>query len=201
MNHFKDAAKTWDNDRTRQRNRAFANALAPIIAPFQQNLRLLDFGCGTGLLSEPFAADARELLGIDSTKEMLDQFDQRYENLDHARSFCVNLEEQPQALKGKEFDIVISAMAFHHLKNPLAVLDVLKSALSPSGKICILDLDQEDGSFHADPKAMGVHHFGFSVETLNSWARELALKLDHQLVHLIEKNERTYNVFLAVFSQ
>ena len=45
--------------------------------PNSKDLSILDFGCGTGLLSFSFAAEARELIGIDTSEKMLEVFQEK----------------------------------------------------------------------------------------------------------------------------
>ncbi len=200
INHFKEAAKSWDSEVAVARNRGYAQAVEKHLPALDRPLRFLDFGCGTGLLSEHFAVEAESLLGVDSTPEMLEVFDTRFKELAQVRSLAVNLEENPQGLKGQEFDVIFTAMAFHHLREPKIVLNLLKEHLSPQGRIMIVDLDKEDGSFHPDPKAMGVHHFGFSSEQWQVWAQDLDFALcTQELIEPIEKNNRAYPVRLVVY--
>lgn len=90
-------------------------------------------------------------------------------------------------------------MAFHHLNKPEKMLGTLKNLLNPNGKLAIVDLDEEDGSFHPDNEGMGVKHFGFSKTTLESWAEKEGMTLDHHIINKIDKNNREYGQFLAVF--
>jgi ubiquinone/menaquinone biosynthesis C-methylase UbiE len=200
MNHFSEIAKDWDTPQTLERNKIFSDALTKYV-PNKTDLELLDFGCGTGLLSESFALRADKLLGIDTTKEMLEIFDKRFKNLENTQSLCVNLEETPESLGDRFFDVIYTAMAFHHLKRPQRTLELFKKHLKNGGKVAVIDLDQEDGSFHPDNKAMGVHHYGFGRIELQSWADELKFKnFDHDIIHSIDKNGRIYRVALSLFS-
>ena len=57
-------------------------------------------------------------------------------------------------------------------------------------------------SFHPDPKNMGVHHFGFSKDQNISWAKETGVELlERKIVHTVEKNEKAYPIFLAVYKK
>ena len=108
----------------------------------------------------------------------------------------INLEEENISEK---FDLIVSSMAFHHLNYPGKVLNKLKNNLNSGGKIIVVDLDKEDGTFHPDNEGMGVKHFGFSKETLENWANKSELNLDHYIINSIDKNERKYQQFCAVF--
>jgi ubiquinone/menaquinone biosynthesis C-methylase UbiE len=159
--------------------------------------KILEVGCGTGLLGANFLNETSTLLGVDTSKGMLDVFNEKFKGL-KARSVLLNLEEEE--LHENNFDLIISSMAFHHLKNPAAMINKLKKLLAPGGAIAVIDLDAEDGTFHPDPANMGVFHFGFSDETTRSWGSSAEFKdYSREIVHNIEKNDKLYPLFLAIF--
>lgn len=92
-------------------------------------------------------------------------------------------------------------MAFHHLRGPQMMLQRFAKHLCPGGKVFVIDLDAEDGSFRPDNHAMGVHHHGFSLDTLLSWTKAAGFReFQHEIVYHIEKNDRSYGVAMAVYS-
>lgn len=198
-NHFDTAAKTWDNEETIRRNDVFGAAIKKYL-PDQVARSFLDFGCGTGLLGRPFAEESKSLLGIDTAEGMLEQFNLRYGPWFQVNSLAINLEKSELDSSFGPFDVVMTAMAFHHLKEPVKMLDRFKRYLAPNGLIFIIDLDEEDGTFHPDNQGMGVQHFGFSKAQYEEWANELGLKLmAHEIIYHIEKNNRQYGIGMAVF--
>ena len=92
-------------------------------------------------------------------------------------------------------------MAFHHLIDPLKMVHKMKTILNPEGMLIIIDLEEEDGTFHPNNDEMGVKHHGFSQEDLNEWASSADLHLEIQRVNSIHKNDREYGQFLAVFKK
>lgn len=198
MEHFNQAASTWDTPEKVQTAQKFKNRISSYV-PSSSPLRILEVGCGTGLLGEQFLAEKNTLLGIDTSTGMLEVFNQKFAGNDRVKSLLWNLEESDLAEKG--FDLVISSMAFHHLKNPSQVVHKLKSLLSPTGIIAIIDLETEDGSFHPDPKKMGVQHFGFSEQETKEWGVKAGFYGIHrEVVNTIHKNNKTYSQFLAIYS-
>lgn len=203
MSHFKDAAKTWDTDKTRTRNQIFADAAAKYIT--KSPIELLDFGCGTGLLGEALmqnkAISVSRLVGIDSVEEMIEEFILKFIDEPKARGYSFDIEKGNWKKEIGSFDVLVTAMAFHHLDRPFEALVQLKKYMNPQGKIMIIDLDAEDGSFHPDPKAMGVKHFGFSKDERELWAKEgQFVHVEHEVVFNIEKNDRSYPVLMSVFT-
>lgn len=204
MSHFKNAAKTWDTDKTRSRNQIFADSVAQHLKGAQE-LRVLDFGCGTGLLGEAMlnnpSLNISSLVGIDSVEEMIEEFILKFIDEPRARGFTFDIEHQNWRDELGTFDVIVSAMAFHHLDEPQLALKQLRNYVNPAGKIFIIDLDKEDGSFHPDPKAMGVKHFGFSQDDRDRWLSVAEFsKVEHDVVFEMEKNHKTYPVLMSVFN-
>ena len=203
MSHFNDNAASWDTPQKIQ-------LMGPLAARTIQTLGLspdtrldmIDFGCGTGLFGLEFADYARSLTGIDTSEGMLEVFRKKTAGEPHIRGISVDLEQQHQSREAElaniRADLILSCMAFHHLKQPADVLKQLKPLLSANGSIAIVDLDEEDGTFHPNNKEMGVKHFGFSNEAVAEWAKGNELSLHREIIHTVERDDRRYPIFLAV---
>jgi trans-aconitate methyltransferase len=95
-------------------------------------------------------------------------------------------------------DLVYSAMTLHHIEDVAGLFRRLAPLLAPAGQVAVADLCSEDGSFHGE---MEVPHRGFSEEELAAFGAGAGLRLDScEEVFVVEKNDRRYPVFLAVFS-
>lgn len=197
MSHFNQVANSWDTPEKVKLNEHYANSIRKYLTK-KDNLKILEVGCGTGLLGSQFVDETNSLIGLDTSKGMLEVFNQKFADNKNVHSVLINLEEEN--LNESGFDLIISSMAFHHLKNPQTMILKLKKMLSANGVIAVIDLDKEDGSFHPDPKNMGVHHFGFSKETTDNWARSAEFKnCARETVHTIIKETGEYPLFLSVF--
>ena len=62
------------------------------------------------------------------------------------------------------YDLVVSAMTLHHVKDIEPLFDEFARITAPGGRLCIADLDPDDGEFHDDNT--GVFHFGFARAAL-----------------------------------
>jgi len=195
MSHFNEVASEWDSAEKVEKMKK----LADIVRPFLNDLRgkkILDFGCGTGLFGFELVEEEGEIVGVDTSEGMLKVFNKKGEGFPKVRSFNLDLETEPLIEK---FDVIVTSMAFHHLDNPKAMVANFKEMLNPNGTLAVVDLDQEDGTFHPDNGKMGVKHHGFSKETLHSWAKNYGLAFEHHIINKIQKNEREYGQFLALF--
>ncbi|MCB0377903.1 MAG: class I SAM-dependent methyltransferase [Bdellovibrionales bacterium] len=196
MSHFNEMAAQWDSEDKIQMMKTLADQTKALLNN-KSPIDIMDFGCGTGLFGLEFADQAKSLLGVDTSEGMLEIFNKKTEGHDNFQSQLIDLENENL---NKKFDLIVSSMAFHHLKNPMAMIQKMKTMLNPDGKLAIVDLDHEDGTFHPDNKAMGVQHHGFSKEDIASWAKEAQMKLDHHIINKVHKNDKDYPQFLAIFS-
>ncbi|MGZ3659282.1 MAG: class I SAM-dependent DNA methyltransferase [Bdellovibrionota bacterium] len=197
MSHFDERAKQWDSPDKVARAAVFGDAIKRRVH-FKGKIRVLDFGCGTGLLCFQFRDQASAILGVDESEGMLEVF--REKEVPGAEAIRFDFEAGELEGKGA-FDLVVSSLAFHHLRDPALVLRRLVKLLAPGGRIAVIDLDEEDGSFHPDPAASGVYHSGFSAGAVSAWARDVGLRLEsREIISELAKNGRTYPVFLAVLT-
>lgn len=157
--NFDAVAAGWDENSGRVKLLGdIAEALRAKVA-LTPDMALLDFGCGTGLMSLHLAAQVASLTGVDSSAAMLEVFMQKADRLglSNVRARQLDL-DQGATLPGR-YDLIVSSMAFHHIQNLGTVLAQCHAALKPGGRLCIADLDLDDGLFHEDPT--GVFHNGF----------------------------------------
>ena len=196
MSHFDHAANEWDSPEKIKLMKSLATAVKEKLNLNSQK-KIIDFGCGTGLFSLEFYDQAKSIVGIDTSKEMLKVFKKKEPSGEKITTKFINLENDDTQLKA---DLILSSMAFHHLNKPSKVLAKLKKMLSPGGEIIIVDLEKEDGSFHPDNEGMGVKHFGFSKDELVSWAHENDMSLEIHRINSVEKNDKIFHQFMCRFN-
>ncbi len=119
----------------------------------------LDFGCGTGLLTLELAARVGRVTGLDTSPGMLAELDAKIVRAGLANVDTLQADLGRGDLLPGGYGLVASAMALHHVVDPLPVLTGLHKAAAPGGRLALADLDSEGGAFHDDNA--GVHHFGF----------------------------------------
>jgi trans-aconitate methyltransferase len=105
----------------------FGAALLELLEP-KSGERILDLGCGTGALTAQIAATGAEVIGIDSSSEMIDQarrsFPQLQFEVADARTF---------ALDGM-FDAVFSNAVLHWVQEPELAVARIRAALKTGGR-------------------------------------------------------------------
>lgn len=156
---FDKEAASWDEAPGRVK---MANDIADAISKevmLTSDMDVLDFGCGTGLVSLRLQPLVHSVTGVDSSKGMLDVFKAKIEsrNLTNVKIQYLDI-EQGYALEGS-YHLIVSSMTFHHVKEIRPVLDQFYKISVPSGYLCIADLDPDEGMFHDNND--GIFHFGF----------------------------------------
>jgi len=193
---FDEAAATWDGEERRVRLAQGVTEAIVSRCALPADLDVLDFGCGTGLVSLALRPLVRSVTGVDTSRGMLDVFEGKVKEraLDGVRSVLVS-PEVPLQVPGR-FDLVVSSMALHHVAGLAPLFARFRDILNPGGRVALADLDLEDGTFHDDPT--GVLHTGFergAFGALLSAAGFADVELETATV--VRKEDRVYPVFLA----
>jgi SAM-dependent methyltransferase len=106
-------------------------------APPSTYPRLLDVGCGTGVLADRLAARGYEATGIDPSQGMLDIMAAEHPEVDAVRG---SGEELP--FSDSSFDVVLTVAALHHIATPVAIratLGEMVRVTRPGGRIVVWD--------------------------------------------------------------
>ena len=154
---FDQEAASWDDNPVRVKlSEDLGNALCAAV-PLTPDMRVLDFGCGTGLVTLRVAPRVASVTGADTSQGMLDVLMAKAAaaGINTVRPFLIGPDG---ALPEETYDLAMSSMTLHHVEDIPALLRALHARLAPGGWLCAADLDPEDGEFHADPA--GVFHNG-----------------------------------------
>jgi len=158
--NFDEEAANWELNPGRVK--VAADIAQTIISQVEltPDMDVLDFGCGTGLISIAIQPFVRSVTGVDSSRGMLDVFRSKISerHLKNVKVLSLDL-EKGDVLTGS-FHVIVSSMTLHHVKAIEPLLQQFHQVLHPSGLVCIADLDPDGGRFHLNPD--GVFHFGFS---------------------------------------
>jgi 2-polyprenyl-3-methyl-5-hydroxy-6-metoxy-1,4-benzoquinol methylase len=164
---FNKAAATWDE---KPRRVKLADDVADSIAKnilLTSNMDVLDFGCGTGLLTLNLQPLVRSVTGVDNSQGMLDMLKVKAESLGATNVSAIYKDLDKGDVLDGAFHLVTSCMVFHHVKEIEALVSKFHEIILPSGYIAIADLDLDEGRFHED--STGVFHNGFDRD----WLRQV----------------------------
>lgn len=114
-------------------------------SPFE-GLRLLDIGCGGGLLSEPMARLGAEVVGADAAEGNLPvarlHAEQSGLAIDYRHTTAEDL-----AAAGEQFDVVLNMEVVEHVADPLAYLTACHDLLKPGGLMVCSTLNRNPKSY------------------------------------------------------
>ena len=101
---------------------------------------ILDVACGSGLISIEFAKISSQVTGIDITPAMIQQAKllQQKNMLDNLKWDIHDISDNLPYPTGS-FSIVASRFSFHHLLNPLSVLNEMNRVCAVGGQIVVID--------------------------------------------------------------
>jgi tRNA (cmo5U34)-methyltransferase len=191
MSEFDDRARDWDkNQRYIDRSEAVAKAMLQTI-PFKKNMKALEYGSGTALLSFALKDHFAEITLMDNSQEMTTVTAEKIadQNIQNMKPLFFDLEHQDY--DGK-FDIIYNQMVMHHVKDVDSILNKFHSLLNPGGYLAIADLYAEDGSFHGE----GFNgHKGFDVGELSGGLKAIGFgNIEHQKCYTIAKTDEAGNI-------
>lgn len=113
--------------------------------PFQ-GLRILDIGCGGGLLCEPMARLGAEIIGVDAAERNIPVAET------HAKQSGLDIDyrhttAEAMAAAGEQFDVVINMEVVEHVADPQAYLTACQQLLKPGGLHLCSTINRNPKSF------------------------------------------------------
>lgn len=162
---FDDCAKNWDTDRRINRAKIISEEIANSI-DINKKYSVMEFGCGTGLISFNLVEKFENITLIDSSKGMIDVVKEKIEKyeVDNMKPYAIDLFNEEIIEK---FDLIYTSMVLHHIQDISGLANKFYTLLNDSGQVIIVDLDKEDGSFHKNEPGFNGHN-GFEQEKLKN---------------------------------
>ncbi|KAG0636333.1 S-adenosyl-L-methionine-dependent methyltransferase [Tuber brumale] len=111
--------------------------------------RVLDYACGTGLISRIIAPYTKQIIGMDISERMVEKFNEKVKNQgipkEEMRAVVADLcaDELDPSLSDPEyhnFDVIVCGFAFHHFSNVQLATKRLVERLKPNtGVLLVID--------------------------------------------------------------
>jgi len=192
---FNEKAKTWDaDDRIRQLSSAIGASILQHVT-LSDKMIVMDFGAGTGLISAHVAPRVKKIVAVDVSEAMLDKLAAKPEFQGKIQVLCRNIIDQPL---NERFDLIMSAMAMHHVQDTDKMLERFSNHLKPGAQIALADLDEEDGSFHPEGTE-GVFHAGFERDAFRARLEKHGFEnIRFVTAHTVCGDEKDFPIFLAL---
>ena len=191
--YFAHKSKSWDMNSRRVKN---AQSIAGLILkniPISKNMKLMDLGAGTGLLSFFIAPYVSKVVAVDNSPSMLAEFEAKSVDFE-SQTDTILTNIMKYDIKN-EYDLIVSSMTIHHIEDIPALFAKLYELLKDGGYIAIADLDSEDGTFHSEDT--GVCHHGFDRDWIVDVAKKAGFKdVKIETASVISKPHRDFEVFL-----
>lgn len=122
----------------------------------KNNDKVLDIGCGTGLLSLRFLQRANCLItAVDNSREMIALFEGKIKKLKLGdRTVCKLMNAGSVKFPDNTFEIAASTVALHHLKGKMNPLKRIFRVLKPGGRFIIGEIDMDTTGKPTDAKRL-----------------------------------------------
>ena len=191
---FNEKAKDWDANKMRKMlSSAIGSSILEHVSLHDQ-MRVMDFVAGTGLISSQVAPLVKKIVAVDISEAMLNKLVSKPELHGKVEIVCQDIIHKPIAEK---FDLIMSAMAMHHVKDTPRLIQRFSEHLSPGAFIALADLDKEDGSFHPEDTE-GIFHLGFKRNELQIILEKYGFGgIRFLTAHTVNKEEKKYPIFLV----
>ncbi|CAG9981164.1 unnamed protein product [Clonostachys byssicola] len=197
---FNAEAATWDSNpfvraRSLEAWKAIQARVPALFGPdrAQSKPNVLEIGCGTGLLSLEVAPSANRLVAIDAAEGMIRVLSSKLEGSSTPKNIqplAILLEDpEDQRLPPEDeaaphgsrlkYDLIISNLVLHHIKDVKSVLTTMFGCLNQGGVVALTDFEDfgpEAKRFHPEAKMAGVEHHGIGREWMAGLMEEVGFK-------------------------
>jgi ubiquinone/menaquinone biosynthesis C-methylase UbiE len=170
---FDEAARKWDLNGRRLK---VATDMAETLRERRElndSVDAMEFGCGTGLACSMLAGELKSITAVDFSSGMVEKAGERIRNerITNVEVECIDLMHEDY---DKRFDLIYTCMTMHHIKDIPLILSKLHGLLREKGKIAVIDLEKEDGSFHRDDEK--IEHRGFEPSVFCSLMKDAGFR-------------------------
>lgn len=198
---FNEAAKNWDTPERINRAKVVAESIASALPTTNKTLSGLEFGCGTGLVSFFLKDHFEQIHMVDTAAGMIEVLAEKMNHggYSHMKPYVCDVMVESDDLQ--TYDCIYTSMTMHHIPDTLSFLKRFHGLLKPNGKLFLIDLDEEDGSFHADEVGYEGHN-GFNQTLLKQQMAEVGFVCNESRIIFRGKKERKagnldYALFMA----
>ena len=181
MGDWDDCAATWEENLSVQEYSEKAFQSLKDHLSVSTVFSLLDFGCGTGLLTDKFATSCSRIVAVDASKAMVDILDAKgHQNVTTVTDFLTKELIESNPCFHEKFDLIVASSVCSFLPNYEEVVSLLYSLLKPTGKFIQWDWLSEEFSKQRVENALSAAGFA-SVET----SEPFCMEIEGSTIHVI----------------
>lgn len=118
----------------------------PKSARVMTGLRVLDIGCGGGLLTEPLARTGANIVGADASQTNIEVARYHAEQSGVAIDYRATTAEA-LAAAGEKFDVILALEIVEHVPDVQAFIDVCAGMLKPGGLMVVSTINRNTKAF------------------------------------------------------
>jgi len=201
--YFDQAAQRWDDNPVRRELAlAVAQGMADAIA-FGPEMKIMDFGCGTGLIARELAPKVARVTAVDTSAEMVSVLKEKAQAAGLTGIEPLLLNEECEPTLAADYDAIVSSMVLHHVEDLSGLTERFAQWCRPGAWIALADLEPEGGTFHRPGQQ--VAHDGIDPAVLSRHLEKAGFATQSvRTVHTIQRppaeggEPRDYPVFLLV---
>jgi ubiquinone/menaquinone biosynthesis C-methylase UbiE/predicted DNA-binding transcriptional regulator len=173
--YFKAAAQEWAHIRSLQYSEDAVEGALLAIVEGRTFARHVDVGTGTGRMLEIFSGQAREGMGVDLSRDMLNVARAKLSEAGLTTRFVRQADASALPLEDGAADLVTLHQVLHYLEDPRIALAECARVLAPGGLLLVVDFDEHR---HAALRDEHHHrHLGFPPAQVASWLQSSGLTL------------------------
>jgi ubiquinone/menaquinone biosynthesis C-methylase UbiE len=198
---FNAEALNWDNERRAKRAKIIAEEISKTVQ-IESHYNALEFGCGTGLVSFNLYNKFESITLFDTSKGMIDVLNQKIQNSCVKNMTALYSDINKETPMIGKFDVIYTSMALHHIKDTETTLRNLFTLLKNGGHLCIVELTEDDGTFHKLEEGFDGHN-GFNQIYLKGLLgdvgfHDVASNVFYNGEKIIDGQNVKYSLFLMV---
>lgn len=198
---FNVEAANWDNERRVKRAKIIAEEISKTIQ-IDNLYNALEFGCGTGLISFNLYDKFNSITLVDTSKGMIDVLNEKIQSNSLKNMTALQIDINNELPRIGKFNVIYTSMVLHHIKDTEITLKNLYSLLNTSGYLCIVELAEDDGTFHKMEKDFDGHN-GFNQDDLKFLLNKVGFldavsNVFYNGENVIDGEKVKYSLFLMV---
>ncbi|ABR47614.1 Methyltransferase type 12 [Alkaliphilus metalliredigens QYMF] len=172
--NFDIEAVNWDSEKRIKRAEIIADEIIKSIEIKEQYIAM-EFGCGTGLISFNLYDEFKHVVLVDTSKGMVDILNEKIQEAKIKNMTPLQREINDEVVFTNKFDVIYTSMALHHVVDVETTLKSLYKFMNNNGYLCIVELTEDDGSFHKLEENFNGHN-GFNQNELKKMLGKIGFK-------------------------
>ncbi|TIA93802.1 hypothetical protein E3P81_00688 [Wallemia ichthyophaga] len=104
------------------------------------DISVLDYGCGDGIVSESLQFNSRSITGVDSNSDLVNAFNRKFRDRGISSD---KLEAHTCIPPDSKFDVIVCTQLLHKLNDVDGVINTLSQHLNSDGELLIVDYSNQ----------------------------------------------------------